>query len=166
MTGKERDLTVPFLAMFNNQNYYRMKQYYVNVEGEVFALVKKEVAKCIFKKDKGMTVFLIFPNGDMDAATKKRDIRRHDGAFGIRIGTLRDFLAERKVLFPNLKSIAMYYQMHGKFPWGIKSIITSHGWYNRPEAGCRQVIVNEAGNEILRLKTDGAIKLDCIKAEF
>lgn len=37
-----------------------MKQYYVNVEGDVFALVKKEVAKCIFKKDKGMTVFLIF----------------------------------------------------------------------------------------------------------
>ena len=143
-----------------------MKQYYVNAEGDVFALVKKEVAKCIFKKDKNMTVFLIFPNGDMEVALEKRDIRKHDGAFGIRVGALRDFLAERKLLFPNLKSIAMYYQMHGKFPWGIKSIITSHGWYNRPEAGCRQVIVNEAGNEILRLKTDGAIKLDCIKAEF
>lgn len=143
-----------------------MKQYYVNVEGEVFALVKKEVAKCIFKKDKDVTVLLIFPNGDMEAAWKKRDIRKHDGAFGIRIGTLRDLLAERKLLFPNLKSIAMYYQMHGKFPWGIKSIITSHGWYNRPEAGCKQVIVNEADNEILRLKTDGAIKLDLIKAEF
>lgn len=143
-----------------------MKYYYVNVEGEVFALVKKEVAKCIFKKDKGMTVFLIFPNGDMDAATNKRDIRRHDGAFGIRVGALRDFLAQRKLLFPNLKSVAMYYQEHGKFPWGIKSIITSHGWYNRPEAGYRQVIVNEAGNEIFRLKADGAIKLDWIKAEF
>ena len=143
-----------------------MKQYYVNAEGDVFALVKKEVAKCIFKKDKNMTVFLIFPNGDMEAALKKRDIRKHDGAFGIRVGALRDFLAERKLLFPNLRSIAVYYQMHGKFPWGIKSIITSHGWYNRPEAGCRQVIVNEADNEILRLKTDGAIKLDCIKAEF
>ena len=143
-----------------------MKQYYVNVEGDVFALVKKEVAKCIFKKDKSMTVFLICPNGDMDAATNKRDIRRHDGAFGIRVGALRDFLAQRKLLFPDLKSVAMYYQEHGKFPWGIKSIITSHGWYNRPEAGCRQVIVNEAGNEILRLKTDGAIKLDWIKAEF
>lgn len=143
-----------------------MKQYYVNAEGDVFALVKKEVAKCIFKKDKNMTVFLIFPNGDMEVALEKRNIRKHDGAFGIRIGTLRDLLAERKLLFPNLKSIAMYYQTHGKFPWGIKSIITSHGWYNRPEAGCKQVIVNEAGNEILRLKTDGAIKLDCIKAEF
>lgn len=50
-----------------------------------------------------------FPNGDMDAATKKRDIRRHDGAFGIRVGALRDILAQRK------------------FPWGIKSIMTSHG---------------------------------------
>lgn len=143
-----------------------MKQCYVNAEGDVFALVKKEVAKCIFKKDENMTVFLIFPNGDMEAALKKRDIRKHDGAFGIRVGTLRDLLAERKLLFPDLKSIAVYYQRHGKFPWGIKSIITSHGWYNRPEAGCRQVIVNEAGNEIFRLKTDGAIKLDWIKAEF
>ena len=62
MTGKEGDLTVSFLAMFNYQNYYSMKQYYVNVEGEVFALVKKEVAKCIFKKDKDVTVLLIFPN--------------------------------------------------------------------------------------------------------
>lgn len=143
-----------------------MKQYYVNVEGEVFALVKKEVAKCIFKKDEDMTVFLISPNGDIEAALKKRDIRNHEGAFGIRVGALRDFLAERKLLFPDLKSIAVYYQMHGKFPWGIKSIITSHGWYNRPEAGCKQVIVNEAGNEIFRLKADGAIKLDWIKAEF
>lgn len=166
MVGKDGDLTVPFLAMFNHQNYYSMKQYYVNVEGEVFALVKKEVAKCIFKKDKDVTVMLIFPNGDMEAAFKKRDIRNHDGAFGIRIGILRDFLTERKALFPNLKSIAMYYQTHGRFPWGIKSIITSHGWYNRQEAGCKQVIVNEAGNEILRLKADGAIKLDWIKAEF
>ena len=159
-------MTVSFLAMFNHQNYNSMKQYYVNVEGEVFALVKKEIAKCIFKKDKNMTVLLIFPNGEIEAASKKRDIRNHDGALGIRIGTLRDFLAERKILFPNLKSIAMYYQKHGKFPWGIKSIINSHGWYNRPEAGCKQVIVNEAGNEILRLKADGAIKLDWIKAEF
>ena len=159
-------MTVPFLAMFNHQNYYSMKQYYVNVEGEVFALVKKVVAKCIFKKDKDVTVLLIFPNGDMEAAFKKRDIRNHDGAFGIRIGALRDFLAERKVLFPDLKSIAMYYQTHGKFPWGIKGIITSHGWYNRSEAGCKYVLVNEAGNEILRLKADGAIKLDWIKAEF
>lgn len=143
-----------------------MKQYYVNAEGDVFALVKKEVAKCIFKKDENMTVFLISPNGDMEVALEKRDIRKHDGTFGIRVGTLRDFLAERKLLFPNLMSIAVYYQKHGKFPWGIKSIITSRGWYNRPEAGCRQVIVNEAGNEILRLKTNGAIKLDCIKAEF
>ncbi len=143
-----------------------MKQYYVNIEGEVFALVKKEVAKYIFKKDEDMTVFLISPNGDMEAALKKRDIRNHEGAFGIRVGALRDFLAERKLLFPNLKSIAVYYQMHGKFPWGIKSIITSHGWYNRPEAGCKQVIVNEAGNEIFRLKADGAIKLDRIKEEF
>lgn len=119
-----------------------------------------------FKKDKDVTVLLIFPNGDMEAALKKRDIRNHDGAFGIRVGALRDFLAERKLLFPNLKSIAVYYQEHGRFPWGIKSIITSHRWYNRPEAGCKQVIVNEAGNEILRLKTDGAIKLDWIKAEF
>ena len=66
MTGKDGDLTVPFLAMFNHQNYNSMKQYYVNVEGEVFALVKKEVAKCIFKKDKDMTILLNEHGGVLD----------------------------------------------------------------------------------------------------
>lgn len=136
-----------------------MNNFYVNAEGEVYSLVGKDAAKCIFKREKDREVYLISDNGEVRPVISKQEIRGHEGRFGIFAGTLRELLKERKNFFPDLDSVARYYNIHGKMPWGIKSLIISRGWYNRTEEGYRYVIVNEAGNETLKLRRDGGIEL-------
>lgn len=136
-----------------------MNNFYVNAEGEVYSIIGKDAAKCILKKEKDRKVYLILDNGETSIALKKREIRKHDGRFGLLVGTILGLLQERKKFFPDLETVARYYNIHGVMPWGIKSIIKSRGWYNRTESGYRYVIVNEAGNEVLKVRRDGGIEL-------
>lgn len=143
-----------------------MNNFYVNAEGDVYSLIGKDAAKCIFKREKNREVYLIFDNGEVRPAVKKKEIRKHDGYFGIFAGTLRELLKERKNFFPDLNSVAQYYNAHGKMPWGIKSLITSRGWYNQTDKEYRYVIVNEGGNEVLKLRQDGGVELGMFNPIF
>lgn len=143
-----------------------MKKFQVDVDGHVFALVTKDAAMCIFRKDRQQEVYLIDGNGDSRRAESRREIRGHSGIFGIHVGLIGEFLFERRQLFPDLDTVCTYYKASGKFPWGFKSIMASRGWYNREVRGYKYVIRDEAGNREMRLRKDGGIEIDFITPVF
>lgn len=52
-----------------------MKKFQVDVDGHVFALVTKDAAMCIFRKDRQQEVYLIDGNGDSRRAESRREVR-------------------------------------------------------------------------------------------
>lgn len=140
-----------------------MNSFYADADANVYVLVSRDVAKCVFKKSKEQSVFLIGEDDTVTVTTSKREIRRHKGCFGLLAGTIHDFLVERKKWFPDLESVARYYAANGRLPWGIRSVIGSRGWFNPHDPDYKCVIMDDTNNEVLRIHKDGHIHIKPIK---